>query len=259
MIKSVYTAAKNMYMFTLVLGSIIKAFKLFMKSDSDANSHTELRIKGLNHDIKIRNHTVDKNVIKYVFYHKYHVPPAGFTMPKNATIVDLGTNIGLTVVHMKHLYPDAKILGFEMDQDNFGLATANTKPYENVEVFNRAVWIENTTVKYSKAHAFDSYHVNPTNPAGDIIEVQSITIDEIIRANNLSKIDYLKMDIEGVEEKIFDSENLEWLKIVDSMNIEFHLEDETYIDHYIDIIKNQGFDAWVDTKHWSSIMAVRKN
>ncbi len=48
-------------------------------------------------------------------------------------------------------------------------------------------------------------------------------------------------------------------RISSLINIEMHLDENQSIDTYIDILKINGFNAWKDDKHWSSIMAVRKD
>ena len=66
------------------------------------------------------------------------------------------------------------------------------------------------------------------------------------------------MDIEGAEKDILTHHDLSWLDYVNSINIEMHLNEEESIDAYIKIIEDQGFKAWKDTNHISSIIAVKK-
>jgi hypothetical protein len=65
------------------------------------------------------------------------------------------------------------------------------------------------------------------------------------------------MDIEGAEKAILKSKDLSWMDKVGAMNIEMHLDGNENIDEFLTIIESKGFTVWKDTKHWSSIFAVR--
>src|SRR5437868_5198647 len=51
-----------------------------------------------------RNNNSDHFVVHCTFFELYHLPPK--KLKPNAIILDLGTNIGLTIRHLKYLYPD---------------------------------------------------------------------------------------------------------------------------------------------------------
>ncbi|GEM_PF-1276319 len=240
----------------------VDKFKLSkIKRETNKKGFVILKPKGWAHTIKIRKNYTDREVVHYVLQDQYHLPPSSLAIAHGPTILDLGSNIGLTIAHMKQIYPNAKIIGYEMNTENYNLAVRNTKFYSNVSVNNKAVWIEDTLVSYKNDSGNDAYSITQGQSAGnesDVIEVESITLDSIIKQHNIKQIDYIKMDIEGAEESILSSGDIGWMSIVKMMNIEMHLDDENDIDKYITILKNNGFDAWKDTKHWSSIFAIRK-
>src|SRR5690242_11650274 len=55
--------------------------------------------------ILIRNNNVDHSVVRSTFFGLYHLPPV--KLQANSVIIDLGANIGLTMRHLKYLYPDS--------------------------------------------------------------------------------------------------------------------------------------------------------
>lgn len=232
-----------------------------IKKDTDEKGFIFLKPKGFRHNIKIRRNYVDREVIHYVLQDQYHLPPKSSKISRTPVILDLGSNIGLTIVHMKHIYPNAKIIGYEMNKENFLLAKRNTKFFDDVIVNNKAVWFENKVVFYKINSCHDAYSVIDNKELSENkqekVEVQSTTIPNIIEEYNLNYVDYLKMDIEGAEEAILNSDDLSWLNIIHSMNIEMHLDDNEKIFDYIKIIESKGFKAWKDDKHWSSIFAVK--
>ena len=220
-----------------------------------------LKPKGLQQPIIIRKNYTDKEVVFYVLQDQYHLPPKSSKLSNNPVILDLGSNIGLTIAHMKHVYPSAKIIGYEMNTENYLLAQKNTESYSNVTIHNNAVWVDDTYVTYLRDMNYDSYTIIKDKSevnSDDLINVQAIKLDSIIKNNKLQYIDYLKMDIEGAEKEILESSDLNWMDMVQAMNIEMHLTKETDIYKYIKIIESKGFYAWKDDKHWSSVFAVRK-
>jgi FkbM family methyltransferase len=243
------------------LFSTIDKYKLSkIKRDSNRRGFTYLQPKGWLHNVKIRKNFIDKEVVHYVLQDQYHLPPMSAKISANPVILDLGSNIGLTIAHMKQIYPSSRIIGYEMNRENYLLAKRNTKFYDNVMVINTAVWIEDATVRYRNTENYDSYTILngiAKNDADELIEVPSLKLASIIKNHNLNYIDYLKMDIEGAEKAILQSADLSWMDKVGAMNIEMHLERNNDLSEFITIIENRGFTVWKDSKHWSSIFAVR--
>ncbi len=266
MLKKVYNSIKKQYRKVRVftqphpIYSTIDRIKLSkIERDNPKKGFLKLHLKGLGHPIKIRKNFIDKEVVGYVFADKYHLPPQKATLSDNPIILDLGSNIGLTVVHLKQLYPKSTIYGYEMNTNNYLLAKNNTKFYKNVHIHNQAIWKENTTVSYNADSDFDAYSIKENDDFGKKVTIQSTTIQSIIETYNLTHIDYVKMDIEGAEEAILEQDDLRWLQYVKAINIEMHLDESEDINTYINILKAQGFNAWKDDKHWSSIMAVKNH
>lgn len=228
---------------------------------TNIKKYVRLKPKGWKYGITIRKNFVDKDVVFYVLKDQYHLPPAEAVISSKPVFLDLGSNIGLTVAHLKNQYPLATIIGYEMNQENYLLAVANTQKYPDVQIVNTAVWIEDATVSYAKEANFDSYSI--VNQAKDSTASQQITVPclqlcTIFKNHNLDYVDYLKMDIEGAEESILLASDLSWMQKVGAMNIEMHSNNEADLDQFKIIIEQQGFKVWRDDKHWCSIFAVRE-
>ncbi len=221
-----------------------------------------IKPKGYKSRIKIRKNYTDREVVHYVLQDRFHLPPEIIELRDDPVILDLGSNIGLTIVHYKHLYPKASIYGFEMNEENFRLAKYNTKDFADVYLHNQAVWIHNDGVQFALNSDFDSFSIKPEseNSLKNSEIISSTTIQKILDDNSLGNVDFLKMDIEGAEEAILDQEDLEWLQSINSLNIEMHFDEgNDKMDHYLNILRDQGFNAWKSKHHWSSILAVRQN
>jgi FkbM family methyltransferase len=123
-----------------------------------------------------------------------------FTFEGNAPrILDLGANIGLSVLYFKMMYPEARVTAFEADPRIFGYLEKNVhgNGYTDVELINKAVWLENTTLEFCSEGADGGRAAM----AGDsnLIEVEAIDIVEYLEGK---QFDFLKMDIEGAEELV---------------------------------------------------------
>jgi len=175
--------------------------------------YTKLYLKHDNRCVWVRTkNIIDVNVLNYVFNERYHLPPEDILLSLNSTILDIGSNIGATIIDFKKKYPHSTIIAYEMDYDNFQLSLKNCVDLTNVIIYNKPVWHTLDYVFYQKENHTDAFSISEFG--SNKIKLESITLDKIILDNNLTVIDYLKMDIEGAEIKIFEDSNLNWLNIV---------------------------------------------
>ena len=243
------------------LVSLEDSFKILTRNKSASSPHSliKLKIRRIGFmPVVVREGTSDYTTLKTTFLGQYHLPHK--ILPDNSTILDLGCNVGYTVLHFAYLYPKAQIIGVEMDFDNFKLAQKNTGNIKNITLLNKAISISSGVVSYNKNTHEDAYQINHRQIVKDAedIRVESITINSVIEQLNIKCIDYLKMDIEGEEVRIFNESlsDLSWLNIVDMLNIEIHtnLAD---LERIISILENHNFVVWREDHHWSLIRAVR--
>jgi FkbM family methyltransferase len=218
-----------------------------------------VRIKKLDNDtVFARPGTEDYLTLYYVFYNQFHLPPARLT--EAPVILDLGCNCGYTIAHYKRLYPDACVIGVEMDEDNLAVARRNVGGMTNVQLLHCAVSHKEGVVAYDKQAKEDAYRIEPTGgmAASHLKTVTAMTMPSIIQRFGLSRIDFLKLDIEGEEVNVFGAaQDLGWLDAVRALNMEVHAE-PAVLQQMLAMIEQRGFRAWKDTNHWSAIMAVRQ-
>lgn len=218
---------------------------------------TRLMVNG--HNVWLRNNKTDKHVFIDTFYHQYHRPP--IKLPANPTIVDLGSNIGLTLVDFKLLYPTAIIVGVEPDPGNYEICLQNIAGLDHCCVVQAAIWIADGTVAYEGTDE-QSYAITETE-ANKKGTCQSITIDSFIRDNKLGHIDYMKMDIEGAEYNVLlNDHSKNWLRKVTCLSIEVHdtpgLTKEIGIRQLLQELENNNFQVSRSANHWSALFAINK-
>jgi FkbM family methyltransferase len=224
---------------------------------SSEGAHLKLKLPIVKNDVFLRKHSIDLKVFKYVFYDQFHKPIPEVRLRKNPVIVDLGANIGLSILTFNYWYPGSRIIGYEMDEDNYELAKKNTSSLSNVQLINKAVHHKPTIVYYDKHGREDGYSAVTAPGNSDATSVSAVSISDIIRDNALSSIDYLKMDIEGAEIDILNNSDLSWLDHVDNIDIEFHLEESEDLAPYIKTLEKKGFSTYLKKDHWSSISAIK--
>ncbi len=182
----------------------------------------------------------------------------------NCYIIDCGANIGLSVIYLKQLLPTANILAFEPDDQNFSLLSQNVSSFkfDNVELKNEAVWIENTTIGFTNEGSMSSKLD------------QNSTATKKIKASRLKdflnrKIDFLKIDIEGaeyavlkdIEEVLFNVQNLfleyhgtfdQNKELADIFTILANSQYRFYIKEATPVYKSPFFDSSNETvkKDW---------
>lgn len=189
--------------------------------------------------ITLRPGTSDQDIHTDVFVRQYHVPPDPIT-PKS--ILDLGANIGLTMLHYSQLWPEAKILGVELDEANAELARHNSgKP-----VIHAAVAAIAGQRHYRSGDDPCTYRLMPD---GDKL-VPAMTLAEILR--QMGGADLVKMDIEGAEWEVVQSAG--WCDLVGSLLVEVH---GGTCSRMIELLEERGFRARSHAVHWSSVWAIK--
>lgn len=161
---------------------------------------------------------------------------------ESPVIIDIGANIGLSILYFKKLYPEARITGYEADPYIFDYLKKNLENNDirNVRLVNKAVWINNTTLNFFSEKA-DGGKIETSSRANEsTIKVEAADIKEIL--NNHPEIDFLKMDIEGAEHQVI-PESSGLLDKVQHIFVEYHSiqGEKQNLDEILNILINAGF------------------
>lgn len=142
-------------------------------------------------------------------------------------IIDGGANIGLTTLYLKRFYPNASVLAVEPNPANFSVLKKNIESNEltNCALLQCGLWSENAYL--------EGAHELPGDEWGFSVKKQETltgvgidgrTILSILSEHGWSRIDYLKLDIEGAEEEIFKNPETydSFMKVTRAISIEPH-------------------------------------
>jgi FkbM family methyltransferase len=216
-----------------------------------ARGATSVRVRPLGgHKITLRPGTTDAEMLRDTFRDNVHPPPAEITPVR--TIVDLGANAGVTVADNARRFPDARIVAVELDAGNAEAARRNSAPWaDRVTILQGAVWHEDGEVPYAPEQGHE-YGLRAGTGTGT---APAYSMDTIL-AHVDGRVDYMKMDIEGVEARLLSGDAARWLERVDSISLQVH-DDYTLSDCARDL-ENAGFDARIDPRRKDYIVGVRR-
>lgn len=163
----------------------------------------------LDRDVYLRPDTTDSRIYNEAFVSGYHLPVVPDFHPE--TVLDLGSNIGLTVAHYAALWPEAHILGVEMDADNAAMARRNTTR----EIYTGAVADYEGMCRYESSYQEWGYCIIESGNVEVECHPMTFYLDMLA-----PRVDFVKMDIEGAEFAVI--ADTSWHPRVRCLLVEFH-------------------------------------
>jgi FkbM family methyltransferase len=166
------------------------------------------------------------------------------TPNQHPVIIDCGTNIGLSLIYFKKLFPLSKVLGFEADPNLFNVCQKNLASFKlsDIQLINAAVWNKEGVVKFKSDNSLGGKISDNTN-GQNLIEIKTVKLSDYLD----KKIDFLKIDIEGAEYEVL-KECQDHLKNVERLFVEYHsdLHSDQRLDELLEIFKGAGFRYYIE-------------
>ena len=133
---------------------------------------------------------------------------------KGDTVLDIGTNIGSTLLMLaSKVQAEGKVYGFEPDGFNYENCLQNIKLNDFSNILVSQIGLGDTVGSFDLVVDTESNRggnrisLKETNKSVTKIEVN--TLDNWIQENNISKVDVIKIDVEGFEYRaLIGGENL---------------------------------------------------
>lgn len=170
-----------------------------------------------------------------IFKHKiYHFQ----SKKRNPLIIDAGSHVGLSILYFKHIYPEARIIGFEPDPNIYGILQRNMKvnKLSNLNLINAAL---------SSEEGEQTFYVDGSDGGSLVYDGQknSIKMKAIKLSSYITEpIDFLKMNIEGTELDVL-KEIAQKLHYVKEIIIEYHMFDSNNqnLHTILELLNQHGF------------------
>jgi FkbM family methyltransferase len=164
-------------------------------------------------------------------------------------ILDCGSNIGVSILYYKHLYPKARVVGFEPDPRVVPYLERNMERnrLEGIRLVHAALSSNEGLVEFFSDGKYGSGLAEQVAAGGGPGWMRSKVSSVRLRNYLNEPVDFLKMNIEGAEYEVLkDSE--EMLDRVKEMVIEYHhLPGLPRTLHKIlEILDRQGFEYLIN-------------
>ena len=157
-------------------------------------------------------------------------------------IIDGGSNIGVSVLFFKHLYPRARVVAFEPDADVFAVLCENvqSRGIDDVTLVNAALADADGMAAFVQQGAYASRVAAGSDAA--TAEVRTVRLRSVLDR----RVDLLKLNIEGAETAVI-ADCADLLDRVDRIVLEYHsLVAEPQILHrLLAVLTNAGFRTYV--------------
>lgn len=143
------------------------------------------------------------------------------------TAIDLGAYAGMSAVLFKQIVGErGRVLALEPDPYNYQCALTNFDLFQrlsglNIEILDYALWTDDKGIDFSADGCMGSSATAFVGERGDRMRVPTITLDQLLEKHGITRVDLLKCDIEGAEDRVFaDSRTLS--KAVKRLVVEIH-------------------------------------
>jgi FkbM family methyltransferase len=172
-------------------------------------------------------------------------------------ILDCGSNIGMSIVFFKALYPKAKIIGFEPEDSTYALLEKNiaSNGFKEVQLHQVALGMEDATT---------SFFVDPETPgslAMSTIRSRLLKKEIVVRQRKLStyidrEVDLLKLDVEGAELAVLqDLVSTGTITRINQMIVEYHAnihKNQEAFSSFLGQLEKSGFGYQISTSYPNS-------
>jgi FkbM family methyltransferase len=206
-------------------------------------------------EVFVRPRTADIFAVRDTFLGRYHLPPQTDGSDAPIRIWDLGANIGLTAAHLAVLFPNAGVTAVEMDASNADLLRRNLAPLaDRCETIEAAVWPHDGQVHYRRERGGELGYRAADTPSPGSHPAPALTLDALAAGLGEAPVDFVKMDIEGAEERVL-RENTRWARRARAIKVEVHPPYDTSACRRD--LEALGFRTSLDDRHGAAVLGVR--
>ena len=146
--------------------------------------------------------------MQYCIYYGVEIEPRNmlYSLVKNGTtVIDVGTNIGETLLNFAKMNPDGRNIGFEPVPFLYEKAKTNIElnKFSNIELVNKGLSSSEETLSFNETNENNSGGTFLTREDSNASRsVQAVRLDDFILQNRVENISLIKIDVEGFEMEV---------------------------------------------------------
>lgn len=162
------------------------------------------------------------------------------SIKEDDNFIDVGASIGKYVLLASKYIKRGRIIAIEPNPEAFQVLTENMRL--------NALGVECLDVAVSDHGGFEKLYIGGRGSAtssivarnGEYVQVKSRTMDSLLTEFKFSKIDWLLIDVEGVEDKVLNG-GIKTLSITNNIIVEVHSEEN--FRFVTTLLKRHGFEV----------------
>jgi len=175
---------------------------------------------GVIHPVIVRPGTTDAIVFDNNLVRRAYACVRPRTPPR--FIVDAGANVGYASAYFLSRFPDARVVALEPEPGNAAAARRNLAPYgERVVLLECGLWPRVARLRVRPTERADSVQVEEAAD-GEPWDCDAVDLPTLLARFQRRRIDLLKCDIEGAEERLFAVDADAWLERTECIVAEIH-------------------------------------
>jgi FkbM family methyltransferase len=202
------------------------------------------------------------SIDQLIIYDEYNIKNF---LKEDSVVLDIGANIGVFSVYCANVCKNGRVYSLEPVPFVFEILSKNTKNYKNCFCFKLGVGSKNEE-KIIKIRSWnpgystiDTENIERKAESFDIEEkIKIVKLDDWIKENDISKIDFIKIDVEGYELEVLKGAIETIKKFKPALGISIHhpkLQDEVF--SFFDK-NNLNYNLEISNKDSNDIFAIYK-
>ena len=199
----------------------------------------------LRNGIKFSATSIDRaelSMLVDIWYRKVYTP-SFFSIHSQDIIIDVGANKGYFSLFAATRASNGKVYAFEPVTELFNRALENSRlnRLSNLTIINKALWSESGEKPFYLSTNSGGHSMRPKPSSYEEVVVHTIRLDEFCKANQINRIDLLKLDCEGAEYDILMTLDKDFLDHIKKISMEIHDFGSHHHNQILDFLGKNNF------------------